>query len=164
MYAYSSVYLRDKVSIKKFLCICVVILIAGCQNTPALVSPLVNPGGDVTLIFNRENALLNSLKTVRVYVDDTDVCAIPNGDSCQVNTSSGKHILRVFPYGSTTFGTFSRHYEFISGKTYRFVISPNDTALLVNFVGPGSVVYSAAKWSTNGDGDSGDFTMKILDE
>ena len=152
---------------KTLLCIGFSALIAGCQSTPIQVPPLVNPGGDVTLIFNRENTVLTSIGKARVYIGDTDVCAIPNGDSCQVNIPAGRHVLKVFSYTDGNFGTFSHAYKFESGKTYRFIISPNNLGIAVNFVDPGSIAYLVANTvnhPSKDDSNDGSLTMKLVDE
>ncbi len=151
-------------SYKTLLCIGFSMLIAGCQSASTAVPPLVNPGGDITLIFNRENSVLTSIWRARVFIGDTDVCAIPIGDSCQVNISAGSYVLKVFPFGSSTLGIFTHRYEFKSGKTYRLVISPNDPALIINFIGPGSIIYTEANRNSSEDTDNGDLTMKLVDE
>lgn len=148
---------------KKLLGIAFITLLAGCQGTSTQVTPLVNPGGDVTLIFNRENTVLTSTVRARIFIGDTDVCAIPIGDSCQVNISAGSYVLKVFPYGSVTLGLFTHRYAFESGKTYRFMISPNDPALIFNFISPG-IIYTEANRNSKEDTNNGDFTMKLLDE
>ena len=152
---------------KILLFICFAALITGCQSTSIQVPPLVNPGGDVTLIFNRENTVLTSIGRARVYIGDIDVCAIPNGDSCQVNISAGRHVLKVFSFADGNFGTFSHAYQFESGKTYRFIISPNNLGIAVNFVDPGSIVYGVANvinHPSKDDSNDGSFTMKLVDE
>ena len=149
-------------SYQKILSTSLLALIAGCQSAPAIVPALKNPGGDVTLIFNRENKILASRENARVNVDNTEVCAIPNGSSCQVNISAGTHLLKVDNPWSYSYGMFSRSYEFSSGTTYRFTISPNNPDLLVNFVGTGSIIYNEAN-RTATSSDNGDFTMKLAD-
>lgn len=150
-------------SYKLLLCIAFSALIAGCQSASIQVPPLVNPGGDVTLIFNRENTVLTSIVRARVFIGDTDVCAIPIGDSCQVNISAGSYVIKVFPYASSTLGTFTHRYAFESGKTYRFMISPNDPALVFNFITTG-IVYTEVNRKSSEDTNNGDFTMKLVDE
>lgn len=152
---------------KQLLGIAFFTLLAGCQGTSSQVTPLVNPGGDVTLIFNRENTMLTSIGRARVYIGDADVCAIPIGDSCQVNVSAGRHVLKVFSFASGDFGVFSHAYQFESGKTYRFIISPNNLSIAVNFVDPGSIVYGVANAVNNPSKDAsndGSLTMKLVDE
>jgi len=155
------------VPFKKLLSIAVITLLTGCQSTSSQVTPLVNPGGDVTLIFNRANTVLTSIGRARVYIGDIDVCAIPIGDSCQVNISAGRHVLRVFNFADGNFGTFSHAYQFESGKTYRFIISPNNVSIAVNFIDPGSIVYgvaNAVNHPSKDDSDDGSLTMKLVDE
>ena len=152
---------------KKLLGITLFALLAGCQGTSSQVPPLVNPGGDVTLIFNRESTVLTSIGRARVYIGDVDVCAIPIGDSCQVNISAGRHVLKVFNFADGNFGTFSHAYQFESGKTYRFIISPNNVSIGVNFIDPGSIVYgvaNAVNHPSKDDSDDGSLTMKLVDE
>jgi len=149
--------------LKKLLSVALLTLIAGCQTTSSQVAPLVNPGGDVTLIFNRESTVLTSIVRARVFIGDNDVCAIPIGDSCQVNVSGGSYIIKVFPYASSTLGTFTHRYAFESGKTYRFMISPNDPALVFNFITTG-IVYTEATRKSSEDTNNGDFTMKLIGE
>ena len=147
---------------KKLLSTSLLALVAGCQNAPVIVPALMNPGGDVSLIFNRENKILASRENARVYVDSTEVCAIPNGDSCQINIQSGTHVLKVDNPWSYSYGMFSKSYEFSGGKTYRFIISPNNPDLIVNMVGTGSIIYNEAN-RTATSSDNGDFTMKLAD-
>ena len=157
-------YIKDAILLfKKLLSVALLTLIAGCQSTSSQVPPLVNPGGDVTLIFNRENTVLTSIVRARVFIGDTDVCAIPIGDSCQVNISAGSYVLKVFPYASSTLGTFTHKYAFESGKTYRFMISPNDPALIFNSITLG-IIYTEANRKSSEDTNNGDFTMKLVDE
>ena len=154
-------------SYKILLCVGFSALIAGCQSASIQVPPLVNPGGDVTLIFNRENTMLTSIDRARVYIGETDVCVIPNGDSCQVNIPAGRHVLKVFSFTDGNFGTFSHAYQFESGKTYRFLISPNNLGIAVNFVDPGSIAYLVAdtvKHPSKDDSNDGSLTMKLVDE
>lgn len=150
------------VSYRKLLSISLFVLIAGCQSTPTIVPALKNPGGDVTLSFNRENKILASLEKARVSIDNAEVCAIPNGSSCQINVASGTHVLKVDNPWSYSYGMFSRSYEFSSGKSYQFIISPNNPDLIINFVGTGGIVYNEAN-KTATSSDNGDFTMKMAD-
>lgn len=152
-----------KVSYKKLLSISLLTLIAGCQTTPAVVPPSKNPGGDVGLTFNRENKILAGRENARVYIDNTEVCIIPNGDSCQINISAGKHIIRVDNPWSYSYGMFSNSYEFASGKNYQFIISPNNPDLIINFVGTGSIIYNEAN-RTATSSNNGDFTMRLSDD
>jgi len=153
-------------------------ILMGCQSTPQLVPAVNNPGGDVTLIFERERSVDLGARDAQVLLDGLEVCAIPNGDKCQLNTTAGKHIVKVnIPYSP---GMFSHTYLFEGGKTYQFKISPrNATADYVSaglwaFV-PGDLVIGAAAGaqanSTKNDGlkkDSGDIdngmlTMSLID-
>lgn len=147
---------------KKLLSTSLLAIVAGCQSTPAMVPALKNPGGDVSITFNRENKILASRENARVSIDSTEVCAIPNGDSCQINIPSGSHVLKVDNPWSYSYGMFSQSYEFSGGKTYRFIISPNSPDLIVNFVGTGSIIYNEAN-RTATTSDNGDFTMKLAD-
>ena len=147
---------------KKLLSTSLLALVAGCQSAPVIVPALKDPGGDVSLIFNRENKILASRENARVYVDSTEVCAIPNGDSCQISIQSGTHVLKVDNPWSYSYGMFSKSYEFSSGKIYRFIISPNNPDLIVNMVGTGSIIYNEAN-RTATSSDNGDFTMKLAD-
>ena len=147
---------------KKLLSTSLLALVAGCQSASVIVPALKNPGGDVSLIFTRENKILASRENARVYVDSTEVCAIPNGDSCQINIQPGTHALKVDNPWSYSYGMFSKSYEFSSGKTYRFIISPNNPDLIVNMVGTGSIIYNEAN-RTATSSDNGDFTMKLSD-
>ncbi|QWE08172.1 hypothetical protein [Polynucleobacter ibericus] len=152
-----------KVSYKKLLCISFFMFIAGCQNAPVIVPPIKNPGGDVSLIFSRENKVLAGRENARVYVDDIEVCTIPNGDSCQINISSGTHALKVDNPWSYSFGMFLKSYAFSSGKTYRFMIVPNSTDILLNIADTGNLIYYEAN-RTAATSDNGDFTMRLSGE
>ena len=127
-----------------------------------MVPALKNPGGDVSLIFERANKVLASRERARVYVDDDEVCTIPNGDSCQINIPSGTHVLKVTNPWSYSQGKFLHSYDFISGKTYQFIISPNNTSIILNIADTGNIIYYKAN-KTAINSDNGDFTMKIAD-
>jgi hypothetical protein len=153
---------------KKLLCLSILALVTGCQSMmiPEGAAP-VNPGGDVTLIFNRESKMLGITKNAQVYVDNIKVCVIYNGKSCTINTSSGVHILKVDATSSGAPGVFSKSYQFDSGKTYRFVISPNDAEMVADsssnpiaFITE-PTYYVLNKTSTTSD--NGEFTMKLVD-
>ena len=147
-------------SYKKLLSISLLTLIAGCQSAPVMVPALKNPGGDVGLAFNRENKILASREDARVFIDNTEVCTIPNGDSCQINISSGTHIIKVDNPWSYSFGMFSNSYEFVSGKNYRFIILPNNPSILINIVDTGNILYYEAN-KTATSSDNGDFTLRL---
>ncbi|QWD85674.1 hypothetical protein AOC19_02000 [Polynucleobacter asymbioticus] len=151
------------VPFKKLLSIAFLTLLVGCQSMmPQEGAAPVNPGGDVTLIFNRTSTVWFAIvRSAQVYVDDLKVCVIPNGGNCVVNISSGKHVLKIDSTFSGSFGVFSQTYQFDSGKTYRFVIAPNKTEMVANTMPFGvaeATYYEANKGSTNSN--NGDFTMK----
>ena len=152
-------------------------ILMGCQSTPQLVPAVNNPGGDVTLIFERQRSVDLGGRDAQVLLDGLEVCAIPNGDKCQLHTTAGKHILKVnIPY---TPGMFSHSYLFESGKIYQFKISPrNATADYVSaglwaFV-PGDLIIGAAAGTQansakdgelkkdSGDIDNGMLTMSLI--
>ncbi len=149
---------------KKLLYLSLVALVAGCQGMmPQEGAAPVNPGGDVTLIFSRTSTVwFGVVRSAQVYVDDLKVCVIPNADTCTVNIPSGKHALKVDSTFSGSFGIFSQSYQFDSGKTYRFVILPNKSEMVTNFVSPLGVAeatyYEANKNTISSD--NGDFTMR----
>jgi len=122
-------------------------ILIGCQSAPQLVPALNNPGGDVTLIFEREASFDVSGRDAQVFIDGLEVCAIPSGDKCQSNTMAGKHTLKI--NARSTAGIFSHDYLFESGKTYQFKISPRNatgdavSATLWAFV-PGDLIIGAA--------------------
>lgn len=154
---------------KKLLSIALLILLTGCQGMmPQEGAAPVNPGGDVTLIFNRTSTVWFGLvKSAQVYVDNLKVCVIPDAGNCVVNIPAGKHVLKVDSTFSGSFGTFSNSYEFSSGKTYRFAISPNDAEMIANNDNAIGLItaptyYMLNKSSTSSD--NGDFTMKQVDE
>jgi len=140
-------------------------ILMGCQSTPQLVPAVNNPGGDVTLIFERQRSVDLGGRDAQVLLDGYEVCAIPNGDKCQL------------PYSP---GMFSHTYLFETGKTYQFKISPrNATADYVSaglwaFV-PGDLVIGAAAGAQansakndglkkdSGDIDNGMLTMSLID-
>lgn len=75
--------------------------------------------------------------------------------------------MKVFSYTDGNFGTFSHAYKFESGKTYRFIISPNNLGIAVNFVDPGSIAYLVAdtvNHPSKDDSNDGSLTMKLVDE
>ena len=153
---------------KKLLCLTILALVAGCQGMMIQEGAApVNPGGDVTLTFNRESKMLGITKNAQVYVDNIKVCVIYNGKSCTINTSSGVHILKVDATASGALGVFSKSYQFDSGKTYRFVISPNDAEMVADSISnpivfiTGPTYYVLNKTSTTSN--NGDFTMKLVD-
>ena len=111
-------------SYKKILGVGLLFLAGGCQTTPQQIFP--NPGGDVGLVFFREKNFSASLKDARVFIDGIQVCAIPN---------AGEHTLMVD--ATFTLGNFSQSYVFISGKTYRFNISADNTQLIAGLAGAG---------------------------
>lgn len=149
---------------KKLLCLSLVALMAGCQGMmPQEGAAPVNPGGDVTLIFNRTSTVwFGVVRSAQVYVDDLKVCVIPNADTCTVNIPSGKHTLKVDSTFSGSFGVFFQSYQFDSGKTYRFVILPNKSEMVTNYMSPFGVAeatyYEANKNTISSD--NGDFTMR----
>ena len=159
-------YIGDAmVPFKKLLSISLLTLLAGCQGMPQEGMAPVNPGGDVTLIFNRTSTVWFAIvRNAQVYVDDLKVCVIPNGENCIVNISSGKHVLKVDSTFSGSFGVFSQAYQFDSGKTYQFVITPNKTEMVANSMPFGvaeATYYEANKGNTSSN--NGDFTMKPAD-
>ncbi|QWD83487.1 hypothetical protein ICU98_08705 [Polynucleobacter sp. MWH-P3-07-1] len=162
---------------KLILIISTAAILMGCQTAPQLVSALNNPGGDVTLTFERQRSVDLAARDAQVLLDGLEVCAIPNGDKCQLNTTAGKHTLKVnIPY---TAGMFSHAYLFESGKTYQFKIFPkNATADYVSaglwaFV-PGDLIIGAAAGrqansakdselkKDSGDIDDGMLTMSLI--
>lgn len=149
---------------KKLLCLSLVALVAGCQGMmPQEGAAPVNPGGDVTLIFNRTSTVwFGIVRSAQVYVNDLKVCVIPNAGSCTVNIPSGKYTLKVDSTFSGSFGIFSQSFQFDSGKTYRFVILPNKSEMVTNFVSPLGIAeatyYEANKNAISSD--NGDFTMR----
>jgi hypothetical protein len=158
-----------KVLFKKLLSIVLLTLLAGCQSMGYQEGAApVNPGGDVTLIFNRTSTVFfGVVKSAQVYVDDLKVCVIPNAGSCTVNIPSGKHILKVDGTLSGSFGIFSQTYQFDSGKTYRFVITPNRAELILEDPsGPVGFIAEPTYHELNktaNSSDNGEFTMKPAD-
>ena len=123
----------------------------------------VNPGGDVTLTFNRTSTVLfGVVRSAQVYVDDLKVCVIPNAGNCTVNILSGNHVLKVDSTLSGSYGVFSQGYQFDSGKTYRFVIIPNKSEMITNYETDFGIAefayYELNKTATSSD--NGDFTMR----
>lgn len=149
---------------KKLLCLSLVALVAGCQGImPQEGAAPVNPGGDVTLIFNRTSTVwFGVVRSAQVYVNDLKVCVIPNAGNCTVNIPSGKHTLKIDSTFSGSFGIFSQSFQFDSGKTYRFVILPNKSEMVTNFVSQLGIAeatyYEANKNAISSD--NGDFTMR----
>ncbi|QWD67798.1 hypothetical protein AOC21_07075 [Polynucleobacter sp. VK25] len=155
------------VPFKKLLSIALFTLLAGCQSMGYQEGAApVNPGGDVTLIFSRTNtAWFGLVKSAQVYVDNLKVCVIPDSGNCIVNIPSGKHALKVDSTLSGILGVFSQTYQFDSGKTYRFVISPNKSEMVTNFMssaGLADVAYYELN-KTSVSSDNGEFTMKSAD-
>jgi hypothetical protein len=149
---------------KKLLCLSLVVLVAGCQSMmPQEGAAPVNPGGDVTLIFNRTNTVwFGIVRSAQVYMDDLKVCVIPDAGNCTVNIPSGKHTLKVDSTFSGSFGVFSQSYQFDSGKTYRFVILPNKSEMVTNYVSQLGIA-EATYYEVNKNAirsDNGDFTMR----
>lgn len=159
-------YIGDAiVSFKRLLSIAWFALLAGCQSMGYQEGAApVNPGGDVTLIFNRTSTVWFGLvKSAQVYVDDLKVCVIPNAGNCTVNVPSGKHILKVDSTLSGSFGSFSQSYDFSSGKTYRFVITPNRSEMIADDQNPIAIITSPVYYERNKtatSSDNGDFTMR----
>ena len=154
---------------KKLLSITLFALLAGCQSMGYQEGAApVNPGGDVTLTFNRTSTVLFGLvKSAQVYVDGLKVCVIPNAGNCTVNIPSGKHTLKVDGTMSGSFGVFSQTYQFDSGKTYRFVISPNRSEMLLEDPsGPVGFIAEPTYYELNktaNSSDNGEFTIKPAD-
>jgi hypothetical protein len=165
---------------RKLVCIIgAAILLMGCQSTPQLVPALNNPGGDVTLMFERQRSVDAGARDASVLLDGLEVCSISGGDSCQLNTTAGKHILKVnIPY---TAGMFSQGYLFESGKTYQFKILPKNAAgdavgaALWAFVPGDLIIGAAAGAQANGakegelrkdgaDVDNGILTMVLINQ
>jgi len=149
---------------KKILSMVFLALLAGCQSMGYQEGAApVNPGGDVTLIFNRTNTVLfGVVRSAQVYVDDLKVCVIPNAGNCTVNIPSGKHILKVDSTLSGSYGVFSQGYQFDSGKTYRLVIIPNRSEMITNYetdFGIAEIAYYELN-KTATSSDNGDFTMR----
>ncbi len=149
---------------KKLLCLSLVALVAGCQSMmPQEGAAPVNPGGDVTLIFNRTNTVwFGIVRSAQVYMDDLKVCVIPDAGNCTVDIPSGKHTLKVDSTFSGSFGVFSQSYQFDSGKTYRFVILPNKSEMVTNYVSQLGIA-EATYYEVNKNAirsDNGDFTMR----
>jgi hypothetical protein len=152
-------------------------MLIGCQSTPQLVPAVNNFGGDVTLIFERKASFDVSGRDAQVFIDGLEVCAIPNGDKCQSNTTAGKHTLKV--NARSTAGMFSKDYLFEAGKIYQFKISPRNatsdavSATLWAFV-PGDLIVGAAAGAQansakggelkkdSGDVDNGVLTMVLI--
>ena len=154
---------------KKLLYLSLLAFVAGCQGMMPLEGTApVNPGGDVTLTFKRTSTVFFGLvKSAQVYVDDLKVCVIPNSGNCTVNIPSGKHILKVDGTMSGSFGVFSQTYQFDSGKTYRFVISPNRSEMILEDpTGPVGFIAAPTCYELNktaNSSDNGEFTMKPID-
>jgi hypothetical protein len=155
-------YIGDEiVPFKKLISIALLILMAGCQNMNDNGVAPYNPGGSVTLIFNRTSTVWFAIvRNAQVYVDDLKVCVIPDGGNCIANIAPGKHILKVDSSVSGSFGAYTHSYQFESGKTYRFLISPNKTEMVANAM-PLGVASLAYYESNKGEtsSDNGDFTM-----
>ena len=157
------------VPFKKLLSIALLTLLAGCQSMGYQEGAApVNPGGDVTLIFNRTSTVWFGLvKSAQVYVDGLKVCVIPNAGNCTVNIPSGKHILKVDSTLSGSFGSFSQSYDFLSGRTYRFVITPNRSEMIADDQNPITLITSPVYYELNktaNSSDNGDFTMRSADQ
>ncbi|MBT8621485.1 hypothetical protein [Polynucleobacter paneuropaeus] len=167
-----------QMSLKKLILIIgITAILMGCQTAPQLVPAVNNPGGDVTLIFERQRSRDMSARDAIVLLDGLEVCAIPNGDKCQLNTTAGKHNLKVNI--SYTAGMFSHDYLFEAGKSYQFQISPRNptgdavSAALWAFV-PGDLIIGAAAGAQansakddelkkdSGDIDNGMLTMSLI--
>ncbi|MEA9568549.1 hypothetical protein [Polynucleobacter sp. AP-Nickl1-40-C4] len=107
------------------------------------------------------------MKSAQVYVDGLKVCVIPNAGNCTVNIPSGKHILKVDGTMSGSFDVFSQTNQFDSGKTYRFVISPNRSEMLLEDPsGPVGFIAEPTYYELNktaNSSDNGEFTMKPAD-
>ncbi|MBU3615838.1 hypothetical protein [Polynucleobacter sp. JS-Polo-80-F4] len=148
----------------KLLSIALLTLLVGCQGMGYEGAAPVNPGGDVTLIFNRTSTVWFGLvKSAQVYVDGLKVCVIPNAGNCTVNIPSGKHILKVDSTMSGSFGSFSQNYDFSSRSTYRFVITPNRSEMVADADNPIAFITSPAYYELNKtatSSDNGDFTMR----
>ena len=154
---------------KKLLSIALLTLLAGCQSMGYQEGAApVNPGGDVTLIFNRTSTVWFGLvKSAQVYVDGLKVCVIPNAGNCIVNIPSGKHVLKVDSTLSGSFGVFSQTYQFDSGKTYRFVITPNRSEMIADDQNTIAIITSPIYYELNktaNSSDNGDFTMRSADQ
>jgi len=152
---------------KKWLSLSFLALVAGCQGMMIQEGAApVNPGGDVTLIFNRANKMLGITKNAQVYVDNVKVCVIFNGKSCTTNTSAGVHTLKMDATFSGSLGTYSHSYQFDSGKTYRFIISPNDSEMIAADMNNPLVLITAPTYyelnKTSTTSDNGEFTMEAL--
>ncbi len=161
-------YFGDAIVLKKLLSIALLTLLASCQGMGYQGAAPVNPGGDVTLIFNRTSTVWFGLvKSAQVYVDDLKVCVIPNAGNCTVNIPSGKHILKVDATMSGSFGVFSQTYQFDSGKTYRFVITPNRSEMIADDQNTIAIITSPIYYELNktaNSSDNGDFTMRSADQ
>ena len=149
---------------KKLLCLSLLTLIAGCQAMmPQEGAAPVTPGGDVTLILNRTSTVwFGVVRSAQVYVDNLKVCVIPNAGNCTVNIPSGTHVLKVDSTFSGSLGVFSQTYQFDSGKVYRFVILPNESEMVTNFMSSAGVA-EIAYYELNKNAissDNGDFTMR----
>lgn len=149
---------------KKLLRLSLLALVAGCQGMmPQEGAAPVNPGGDVTLIFNRTSTVwFGIVRSAQVYMDDLKVCVIPNAGNCTVNIPSGKHTLKVDSTFSGSFGVFSQNYQLDSGKTYRFVILPNESEMVTNYMSYYGIA-EATYYELNKNAissNNGDFTMR----
>ena len=155
------------VGFKKLLRIALLTLLTGCQGMmPQEGAAPVNPGGDVTLIFNRTStAWFGLVKSAQVYVDNVKVCVIPDAGNCTVNIPSGKHVLKVDSTFSGVLGVFSQSYQFDSGKTYHFIVLPNKSEMVTNYMssaGLADIAYYELN-KTSVSSDNGEFTMKPAD-
>jgi len=149
---------------KKLLRLSLLALVAGCQGMlPQEGAAPVNPGGDVALIFNRTSTVwFGIVRSAQVYMDDLKVCVIPNAGNCTVNIPSGKHTLKVDSTFSGSFGVFSQNYQLDSGKTYRFVILPNESEMVTNYMSYYGIA-EATYYELNKNAissNNGDFTMR----
>jgi hypothetical protein len=149
---------------KKLLYLSLLTLLTSCQSMmPQEGAAPVNPGGDVTLVFSRTStAWFGIVRNAQVYVDNLKVCVIPNAGNCIVNIPSGNHVLKVDSTFSGSFGVFSQSYRFDSGKTYRFVILPNESEMVTNYMSAYGMA-EAAYYELNKNAissNNGDFTMR----
>ena len=112
---------------KKLILLTSLILLSACGTQGTINAELATqkiPVKHSRIIVTRDNSLLYMAGAANVSVDGQQIASLARGASVLKDFPAGLRTLSV--NAPTTFGTYSAAFDLTAGKTYEFVVSPND--------------------------------------